>query len=82
MLVMIITSANPLAWWGSKAQGNWRTPGKINYVLQGTLSHYAFVMETESFADWILEVNSRYPQFVQTIKCVAFVSEKASDKRV
>lgn len=80
MLVMVITSANPLAWWGSKAQGNWRTPAKINYVLQGTISHYAFVMEANSFSDWIIEVNASYPQFVQTIKCIAFVSEKLIEK--
>lgn len=80
MLALIVTSADPLAWWGSKAQGNWRTPAKINYVLQGTLSHYAFVMKAGSFADWIVDVNSSYPQFVQTIKCVAFVSEKLIEK--
>lgn len=77
MYALIVTTAN--VWngvWGSKADSDWKTPGFDIAYMQGVApSYYAFVVPVGNFNAFINTVQSDYPQFVQTIKAIAFVSE-------
>lgn len=76
MYALIITNANPLDTWGSKTGSFWRTPGIIyaNNTVQGIPSYFAFVMAAGDLATFMTNIQTYIPQFMQTVKCVAFVS--------
>lgn len=75
MYAIIITTANINGTWGTKAGGDWKTPGNWNVQMQGVPSYYAFAVAVSNFDTFLTNVNSSYPQFVQTIKAIAFVSD-------
>ena len=80
MLALIVTSADPFSFWGSKANSDWKVPGKSDFIMQSVISHFAFVIDAKQIDTFFNNVNANYPQFMQTIKCVAFVSEKLIEK--
>ena len=80
MFALVVTSADPFSFWGSKANSNWRVPGKTNFIMQSVISNFAFVIDARQINLFLDNVNASYPQFVQTIKCIAFVSEKLIEK--
>lgn len=80
MLALVITSADPFGVWGTKENSNWKTPAKYNYNLQGVISHFAFAINANEINDFLDSLDAYYPQFLQTIKCIAFVSEKLIQK--
>lgn len=77
MYALIVTTANVYnGVWGTKANSDWKTPGFDIAYMQGVApSYYAFVVDAGDFNTFINNVQSDYPQFVQTIKAIAFVSE-------
>lgn len=76
MYALIITTADISSTWGTKDADTWNTPGKENYQLQGVPSFYAFAVKAGILSSFLTNVNDDYPQFVQTIKAIAFVSGK------
>lgn len=75
MLALIVTTALPGGTWGTKAGGNWQTPGVWNNTEQGVPSYMAFCLPAENLSSFLTNVSTSYPQFVQTIKAIAFVNE-------
>ena len=76
MYALVITAANVLAEWGAKADSDWTTPGRIfsTSTTEGIPTYYPFLVPASDFTSFMTNVNSYVPQFVQTVKCVAFVS--------
>lgn len=74
MYALIVTGADISANWGTKSDDNWTCPGKENYQLQGLPSYYAFAVRASDLSTFLANCASTYPQFIQTIKAVAFVS--------
>ena len=72
---LIVTSSNPLVSWGTKADDDWHTPGIWNTREQGVPSYFAFVFPSGNLSTFLDNVRSSVPQFVQTIKAIAFVSD-------
>ena len=79
MYALIITTADISATWGTKAANTWETPGYENFQLQGVPAMYAFAIAASSLSTFLVNVNTDYPQFVQTIKAIAFVSSDIVD---
>ena len=75
MYALVITTSAPGGTWGTKAGGDWRTPGNWNIQIQGVPSYYAFALPASNLSTFLSGINSSYPQFVQTLKAIAFVSE-------
>lgn len=76
MYAVIITTSNPKSTnWGSKSGDNWKCPGNWNVQLQGVPSYYAFALSVDNLSTFLTNVHSSIPQFVQTIKAIAFVSD-------
>ena len=75
MLAVFITTARPAGTWGSKTGGDWQTPGAWNNTEQGNPAYMAFCMAASNLSDFLTTVNASYPQFVPTIKAIAFISE-------
>lgn len=75
MLALIVTTARPGGTWGTKAGGDWQTPGVWNNTEQGVPSYMAFCLPAENLSSFLTNVSTSYPQFVQTIKAIAFVNE-------
>lgn len=75
MYAIIITTGSTGSSWGSKSTNTWRTPAlTIGYRIQGVPSYDAFAVKVSNFSEFMRNANSDYPQFIQTIKAVAFVS--------
>lgn len=75
MYAIIITTGSTGSSWGSKTANTWRTPAlTIGYRIQGVPSYDAFAVKVSNFSEFMRNANSDYPQFIQTIKAVAFVS--------
>ncbi len=70
---IIVSSGNPTAAWGTKSAGTWNTPN--GYKTQdGQPSFYAFAIAPNQLNNFISACNASTPQFIQTIKCVFFIS--------
>lgn len=74
MYAVVITTANTVDTWGTKAAGTWQTPGLVSTQIQGIPSYDAFALEAGDLATFLENVNSSVPQFLQTVKAIAFVS--------
>ena len=74
MYALIVTSADISGDWGTKAANTWETPAKENYMLQGVPSYFAFAVKANRLSAFLSNVNTSYPQFMQTIKAIAFVN--------
>lgn len=79
MYALIITTTDITGSWGTKGANTWKTPGYENYQMQGVPSCYAFAIKTSVLSQFLTNVNADYPQFVQTIKAIAFVSSNIID---
>ena len=71
---LIVTTANVKGTWGSKANSDWTCPANWNFQMQGVPSYYAFAIKAEDLPTFITNINASYPQFVQTMKAIAFLS--------
>lgn len=75
MMAVIFTTANVRTGsWGSKASGDWGTPGLVANLTQGMPAYFAFAMAASRLAAFLINVAASYPQFMQTVKAVAFIS--------
>ena len=75
MVAVIVSGGNPQTAWGSKSGGDWKTPDGYR-AQDGQPSYNAFCIATNQLSTFISNCNSSAPQFVQTIKCVFFISKK------
>ena len=75
MYAVIITTASTGSGWGTKSANTWHTPGIVSgYKIQGVPSYDAFAIKADRFNTFMNNVQENYPQFIQTIKAVAFIS--------
>lgn len=75
MYAVIITTASTGSSWGSKSAGTWNTPGlPTGYTMQGVPSYDAFAIPAGNLSTLLNNATSNAPQFIQTIKAIAFVS--------
>lgn len=72
---VIVTTGNVGSDWGTRADGDWMTPGYDYYQTQGVPSYYAFALAPANLAAFFAEAWDTYPQFFQTVKCMFFLSE-------
>ena len=79
MQALVVTSASPSGTWGTKAGGDWACPAAWNVTTDGAPSYFAFAMPAASLSSFLSGIASTYPQFAQTVKCVAFVSADLLD---
>lgn len=78
MYAVIVTSSNPAGYWGSKRYGDWHVPSVQVYV-GGVPSCYVFAVKTSDFQTFISNVSANYPQFLQTVQGVFFISSELLD---
>lgn len=74
MYALVFTTANVKTSWGSKSANTWHTPGRGYYRLQGVPNYYVFAVAADDFDTFIENCEDDIPQFLQTIKAIAFVS--------
>ena len=74
MRALVISTANPVADWGTKADGDWRVPAQ-DYFTQGVNAYCAFVMAASALPQFLINMNVQAPQFAQTIQAVCFVPD-------
>lgn len=79
MYALVFTTANVKTSWGSKSANTWHTPGRGYYRLQGVPSYYVFAVAADDFDTFIENCEDDIPQFLQTIKAIAFVSADIVD---
>lgn len=79
MYALVFTTANVKTSWGSKSANTWHTPGRGYYRLQGVPSYYVFAVAADDFDTLIENCEDDIPQFLQTIKAIAFVSADIVD---
>ena len=77
MKAVIITTANPVnGSFGTKAGGNWQTDGDRHFVQDGIPAYCAFAVNASDLDTLIANIDSDYPQFIQTIKAICFISAR------
>lgn len=74
--MVIVTSANPTSYWGSKSGDDWITPANQTFY-QGVPSNFAFAIKRQDVQDFFDYMNTHVPQFAQTIECVFFISSES-----
>lgn len=75
MHAVIITTASTGGEWGSKTAGTWNTPGlPAGCTMQGVPSYDAFAVPAANLSTLLANASASTPQFIQTIKAIAFVS--------
>ena len=76
MMAVIVTSANPRAsTWGFYPSNTAFTPSGI-FIRDGVPGYYAFAVYVSDFSNFMNNVSYGSPHFLQTIKCIFFVSKK------
>lgn len=78
MVCVVISSANPFdpASWGSKANNDWNVHANGHFQTQGVPSLCAFALDPANLSQWLFNIDSTVPQFMQTIKAISFVASK------
>lgn len=78
MVCVIVSSANPFepASWGSKANNDWNVHANGHFQTQGVPSLCAFALDPANLSQWLFNIDSTVPQFMQTIKAISFVASK------
>lgn len=78
MYALIVTSADITSVWGTKSGGDWHTPGLLygSNVNQGIPNYYVFAVAAADVSSLFSFIDSDIPQFIPSIKCVAFVSSE------
>lgn len=79
MYALVFTTANIAGAWGSKSNSDWTTPGIVYNLTQGVNSYYVFAVPAANFGTFMSSVTGSIPQFMQTVKAVAFVSSDLLD---
>ena len=79
MYALIFTTSNVKGSWGVKSDDTWNTPGLVSNTIQGVLGYYVFAIKANDITLFLSNINSSIPQFLQTIKAIAFVSAKLLD---
>lgn len=75
MYAVIIMTANGInGVWGSKANDNWKTPATRHFQQQGVPSYCAFAVAAADLNTMLNAIDSTYPQAMQCISAIAFVS--------
>ena len=75
MKAVIISTANPVTGsFGSKAGNDWKTDGARHFTQDGVPSYCAFALNVASLDTFISNLSSSYPQFIQTIQGICFIS--------
>lgn len=75
MYAVVVMTANGInGVWGSKANDNWVVPAK-HFYQQGVPSYCAFAVAASSLNDMLTAMDATYPQAMQCISAIAFVSE-------
>lgn len=75
MYAVIIMTANGInGVWGSKAGDNWKTPATRHFQQQGVPNYCAFAVAAADLNTLLNAVDSTYPQVMQCISAIAFVS--------
>lgn len=75
MYAVIIMTANGInGIWGSKANDNWKTPATRHFRQQGVPNYCAFAVATADLDTFLSAIDSTYPQAMQCISAIAFVS--------
>ena len=76
MYAVIVMTANGInGVWGSKANDNWKTPATRHFQQQGVPSYCAFAVAAANLNTLLNAIDSTYPQAMQCISAIAFVSE-------
>ena len=70
MYAVVITTANPRATWGDKADGTWKTPSSQFY--KSVPCYHSFAVPAANFSTFLANVPE---QFIQTIQCVCMMSQ-------
>lgn len=79
MYALVFTTANVSGTWGTKSNSDWTTPGIVYNLTQGVNSYYVFAVPAANFGTFMSSVTGSIPQFMQTVKAVAFVSSDLLD---
>ena len=75
MKAVIISTANPVTGsFGSKAGNDWKTDGARHFTQDGVPSYCAFALNVANLDTFISNLSSSYPQFIQTIQGICFIS--------
>ena len=74
MYACIATTANPEGAWGTKSDDDWKVPAKAHYENMGVPSVYVFAVPASGLGAFLSSVNSKVPQFKQTVQGVFFAS--------
>lgn len=75
MKAVVISTANPVTGtFGSKAGADWKTDGARHFTQDGVPSYCAFALDAGNLDTFITNLSSSYPQFIQTIQGICFIS--------
>lgn len=75
MKAVVISTANPVTGtFGSKAGADWKTDGTRHFIQDGVPSYCAFALDAANLNTFISNLSSSYPQFIQTIQGICFIS--------
>lgn len=75
MKAVIISTANPASGsFGSKGAGTWKTDAKRHFTQDGVPSYCAFAIDAANVNTFLSNVSASYPQFLQTIQGICFVT--------
>lgn len=72
----IATTANPQGTWGTKAEGNWKTPASAAYDQNGVPSTFVIACEPAKLDILLANASGSVPQFKQTVQGVFFAPKQ------
>jgi hypothetical protein len=64
------------ATWGSIGGADWQAPASYSALIQGATGPSAFCIEPENLGSFLNAIESKYPQFAQTVQGVFFAPRK------
>lgn len=76
MYAVIVSTASPHGYFGSKADNDWQTPANSYYSTQGAESLAMFAVPVDSLHSLLAAIDANAPQFKQTVQGVFIVSDK------
>lgn len=75
MKAVVISTANPYSGsFGTKEAGTWKTDGTAHFTQDGVPSYCAFALNAANINTFINNLSSSFPQFIQTIQGICFIS--------
>lgn len=76
MYAVIVSTASPHGYFGTKAANDWQTPANSYYSSQGAESLSMFAVPVDSLHGLLAAIDANAPQFKQSIQGVFIVSDK------